>query len=110
MADEITVINRTETDCVFMVGVNDPTTNNFANGHVASGWVQPGASSGVIVSGSGPFMVGVSPNPVHGSAPSVNSPYIMAYQVFPGSMVTFASQVGTRPDAQPTDVEPESGA
>jgi len=110
MAGEITVINRTETLCIFMIGANDPTTNTFANGRVASGVLHPGASSGVVVSGSGPFMVGLTPDSTQGTPPGENSPFIMAYQVFPGSMVTLASQVGTRPDAQLADAEPEAGA
>lgn len=97
MSREITVINRTASSFVYFIGTNQNGAYNFSDGFVVSGYLRSGESETSPI-GEGNFMVGASPSGA--GVPNQGSPCLMTYNVFPGTMVTYATEMGTRPDAE----------
>ena len=96
---KITVINRTGNQTY--VGI-DPsyayTSPGCIHGSLANAVLNPGATSGFLINGSaGPYQVGyvtvLSGRNLAGSYQSG----IVVYNVFPNTIVTVATEVGTRP-------------
>lgn len=106
----ITVINRT--GCAVFAGIdnlaldlNHPTASSFS-GSQGSTLLQPGGSHKFVLSGNAtannnPFKVGYL-TCYSGSLPGgYHAPYtgVILYNVYPGSLVTLATEVGTRGDS-----------
>jgi hypothetical protein len=102
MSYTVTVINRTGKQTY--VGI-DPaygaTSPNSIYGRLANGVLNPGVTSGFVISGSaGPYQVGyLTVLSGHSQAGSYHSG-VVVYDVFPNSIVTVATEVGTRPSPE----------
>lgn len=102
MSYKVTVINRTGNQTY--VGI-DPaygaTSPNCIYGRLANGVLNPGVTSGFVISGSaGPYQVGyLTVLSGNGWAGSYHSG-VVVYDVFPNSIVTVATEVGTRPSPE----------
>lgn len=111
MSDDntITVVNRTGN--TVWVGIDDSYTEYpqyYISGQINSGVLGPYASSGFVLNQpggqpySGSYAVGFINYP--GSPLNGGTPAVIVYKVFPGSIVTLATEVGTRPDnAEPSE-------
>jgi hypothetical protein len=103
MSSKITVINRTGARIAFRIGDNNPGTPTITGFQVASGYLEPGVSSGVVIDASSVYMVGAQTMLADETMPTPGQASLMVYNVFPNAMVTFATELGTRPD--PDEVE-----
>lgn len=99
MASKITVINRTGAKIAFRVAENQPWEPTITGFLVASGYLEPGATSGVVVDATGgAYCVGAQTVIEGQTMPYPGQPSLMVYNVFPNGLVTFATELGTRPD------------
>jgi hypothetical protein len=95
----ITVINRTGKQVC--TGIDPSGYQPGFNGKLANGVLNPGVTSGFVISGNaGPYQVGYLTvlsgyNMLSGGQTGHNG--IIVYDVYPNAIVTIATEVGSRP-------------
>lgn len=101
---KITVINRTGKQVCAGIDPAYAYSGPAMYGKLANGVLNPGVTSGFVISGSaGPYQVGYltvlsGSNLLSGGQTGHNG--IVVYDVYPNAIVTIATEVGARPAAE----------